>query len=91
MDPALIVSLVEKKLRATRPETALDIIRYVVYLSGPNPEKFIYVLQRVIDVCAGLMDPRTLVHLEFLVHENLAHLIAEEMHALAKPKCCGLL
>ena len=91
MDPSLIVDLVQKKIRAARPVTALDIIRHIVYLAGPNHEKFLYVLQRIIDTAAEFMDPRTLSHLEFLVHENLAHLIAEEIHAAARPKCCGLL
>lgn len=89
MDPVVIVSLVQKKIEASkRALSALEVIRYAAYLTGSDSQKFVYVMQRVTDSCAHLLEPRVLAHLEFLVHENLAELIAEEMQEAVRPRCC---
>ena len=89
MDPAVIVKTVLKSL----PEnaTAIDIIRHIAYLTGTDHPKTLYVLGEIVRVSEQVLDPDVVRQLKMLMNEGLVHLIAAEVYAVARPRCCGLL
>jgi hypothetical protein len=71
--------------------TAIDIIRQITYLTGTDHPKSLYVLGEIVRMSESVLDPDVLRQLRMLMNEGLVHLIAEEIYAVSKPRCCGLL
>ena len=89
MDPAVIVKAVLKNV--SQNATAIDIIRQITYLTGTDHPKSLYVLGEILRVSEPVLDPDVIRQLKGLMNEGLVHLIAEEIYAVSKPRCCGLL
>lgn len=89
MDPAVIVKTVLRNL--SQNASAIDIIRQITYLTGTDHPKTLHVLNEIVRMGEQVIDPDVLRHIKMLIHEGLVHLIAEEIYAVARPKCCGLL
>ena len=89
MDPAVLVKSVLKNI--SQNATAIDIIRQITYLTGTDHPKSLYVLGEVMRMSESVLDPDVLRQLRMLMNEGLVHLIAEEIYAVSKPRCCGLL
>jgi hypothetical protein len=89
MDPAVLVKSVLKNV--SQNATAIDIIRQITYLTGTDHPKSLYVLGEIVRMSESVLDPDVLRQLRMLMNEGLVHLIAEEIYAVSKPRCCGLL
>ncbi|BAT22648.1 hypothetical protein [Yellowstone lake phycodnavirus 3] len=89
MDPAVLVKSVLKNV--SQNATAIDIIRQITYLTGTDHPKSLYVLGEIVRMSESVLDPDVLRQLRMLMNEGLVHLIAEEIYAASKPRCCGLL
>jgi hypothetical protein len=89
MDPVVIVKTVLKNV--SQNATAIDIIRQITYLTGTDHPKSLYVLGEILRVSEPVLDPDVIRQLKGLMNEGLVHLIAEEIYAVSKPRCCGLL
>ena len=89
MDPAVIVKAVLKNV--SQNATAIDIIRQITYLTGTDHPKSLYVLGEILRVSEPVLDPDVIRQLKGLMNEGLVPLIAEEIYAVSKPRCCGLL
>jgi hypothetical protein len=89
MDPAVLVKTVLKNV--SQNATAIDIIRQITYLTGTDHPKSLYVLGEIVRMSESVLDPDVLRQLRMLMNEGLVHLIAEEIYAVSKPRCCGLL
>lgn len=89
MDPVVLVKSVLKNV--SQNATAIDIIRQITYLTGTDHPKSLYVLGEIVRMSESVLDPDVLRQLRMLMNEGLVHLIAEEIYAVSKPRCCGLL
>lgn len=89
MDPVVIVKSVLKNL--SQNATAIDIIREITHLTGTDHPKSLYVLGEIVRMSEPVLDRDVLRQLGMLMNEGLVHLIAEEIYAVSKPRCCGLL
>lgn len=89
MDPVITVRVVLKSL--SENATAIDVIRQIAHLTGKDHPKTLYVLSEVINLGKNTLDQDVIRQLKMLMNEGLVHLIAEEIYAVSKPKCCGLL
>jgi hypothetical protein len=89
MDPVVIVKAVLKNL--SQNATAIDIIREITYLTGSDHPKTLYVLGEIVRMSESVLDPDVIPQLKMLMNEGLVHLIAAEIYAVSKPRCCGLL